>query len=730
MAVGRSDPGVPEQYFQYVLVPVLEIYPLERIWSNRPLATVTYEVLEMSEVRDARGGLHVSPLKIREQIVEQQDIILGQLTDEFRSALAAALVAVFTFFGVFSVLFSKGVKGFDVFSTGSVSLSSRLDKLQYLLAEWKLGKLKLITMLRDMFGLLGSSLSPRYGWLLFSANVVVLVFLGWLCWRSVRIAVRAYRHWRDKLREAVLTQVRAMLNAIACERGITVLVVDRATGLHGHDDPGHLVPQPEMKRIRVLTEELGAGVVAVSGDRGVGKTTLLRALADPRYSGPDSTELRLMVAAPVDYDAREFLVYLYLSLCDLVLWEERPHGAFSSLLVKSRWRRLLRLLASLLAWVATGGFVILIVPSMGKQLIDDYTFLFPFFALLTAVLIALPTSNSPIAELAHRRRRELMFQQTVGQEHTGGLPSRWLVLTRRTSQQLADRPMTMPELVASYRQFAEHVIIWWRARHEGRGSMVVGIDEVDRIADAAQAERFLNEVKSIFGVHHCTYLVSVSEEALASFERRVVRVRTVLESAFDEVLRINALDLDQALDLVRRRVIGVPAPFVALCHCLSGGVARDLIRVARVMLDARRDTELTKLDELAVEVVDREVQTLTRGFATRIANLAIGSVADGLLDLLAEPGWPGHNAARILAAVRIDLLSIEQDTAVMSDPEDNVTSLEQRIESARAYEIVDALATVRGALPVSSGLVRRRLDRVRSRLGLQLLAKPADVGLV
>jgi hypothetical protein len=127
-----------------------------------------------------------------------------------------------------------------------------------------------------------------------------------------------------------------------------------------------------------------------------------------------------------------------------------------------------------------------------------------------------------------------------------------------------------------------------------------------------------------------------------------VRVRTVLESALDEVLRINVLDLDHALDIARRRVIGVPAPFLTLCHCLSGGVARDLIRVARMMLDAQRDTELTKLDKLAVQVVNREVQTLTRGLATRIANLVNGSVTDGLLDLLAKPGWPGHNVARIL----------------------------------------------------------------------------------
>jgi len=69
--------------------------------------------------------------------------------------------------------------------------------------------------------------------------------------------------------------------------------------------------------------------------------------------------------------------------------------------------------------------------------------------------------------------------------------------------------------------------------------------------------------------------------------------------------------------------------------------------------------------------------------------------------------------------------------AVASDPDpEKVTSHEQHIELSRAYEIVESLAGVRGALPVSPGLVRRRLDRIRSRLGLPLLAEPVDLGLV
>jgi hypothetical protein len=181
MAVGRFDPDVWEQHVQSALDPVLELFPLERIWSNRPLVTVTYEVLALSEVHDARVGLHVSPLKIKEQVVKQQDTILDQLTGEFRSALSAVLATVLTFIVLFGVLPPPpGSKSFDVFSIGSVPCSSRLDKLRYLLAEWKSGKLDLSTMLHDMLGLLGSSLTPRYGWFPFLVNVAAVVPLIWL----------------------------------------------------------------------------------------------------------------------------------------------------------------------------------------------------------------------------------------------------------------------------------------------------------------------------------------------------------------------------------------------------------------------------------------------------------------------------------------------------------------------------------------------------------------------
>jgi hypothetical protein len=79
--------------------------------------------------------------------------------------------------------------------------------------------------------------------------------------------------------------------------------------------------------------------------------------------------------------------------------------------------------------------------------------------------------------------------------------------------------------------------------------------------------------------------VSVSENAISSFERRGLPFRDVFDSAFDDIRHVDYLTLVASRHLLVRRVLNLPAPFLCLCHVLSGGLPRDLIRVTRNMLD-------------------------------------------------------------------------------------------------------------------------------------------------
>jgi hypothetical protein len=142
--------------------------------------------------------------------------------------------------------------------------------------------------------------------------------------------------------------------------------------------------------------------------------------------------------------------------------------------------------------------------------------------------------------------------------------------------------------VAEFRKFAASVA----ADVDRRGDRVfIGVDELDKIGSAEQAEHFLNEVKGIFGIPHLFFMVSVSDDALNAFERRGLPLRDAFDSSFDEILRVAPLSYPESRRLLYRRVIGLTEPYVALCHCLAGGLARDVIRAARQV--ARNAATLT-----------------------------------------------------------------------------------------------------------------------------------------
>jgi hypothetical protein len=131
-------------------------------------------------------------------------------------------------------------------------------------------------------------------------------------------------------------------------------------------------------------------------------------------------------------------------------------------------------------------------------------------------------SRRSMAESAGRRLEQLRFLRTYTSGGGAGLSGpAGLSLYHSQSRQVAEQRMTLPELVASYREFTQAVADWWTWTRHGR-RIVAGVDEVDRIADPAKVERFVNDIKTMFGTADCLYLVSVSEEALAVLDRRAV----------------------------------------------------------------------------------------------------------------------------------------------------------------------------------------------------------------
>jgi hypothetical protein len=177
----------------------------------------------------------------------------------------------------------------------------------------------------------------------------------------------------------------------------------------------------------------------------------------------------------------------------------------------------------------------------------------------------------------------------------------------------ADVPLGVPEIVKGI-----------KALLPVRGAAVVAIDELDKLESVDKARVFLNEIKGILDAPNTRFLVSMSEDAIASFERRGLPFRDVFDSAFDEVVRVPYLTVKQARMLLDGRVTDVPVPFLVLAYCQSGGLPRDLLRATdRILSLAGGDGTALDLAAITRQVVHQDLAGKTEAVTSAIKSIGV-----------------------------------------------------------------------------------------------------------
>jgi hypothetical protein len=240
------------------------------------------------------------------------------------------------------------------------------------------------------------------------------------------------------------------------------------------------------------------------------------------------------------------------------------------------------------------------------------------------------TSYATLEGAASQNLRNIRFLQSYSSGWSGSLKLPFVEGGINTVETLAGNQQSLPEIVERIRRF----LVRMTASQFSR--VTICIDEMDKLESDEKAYSFLNEIKAIFGIKNVFYLVSVSESAISNFERRGLPFRDVFDSSFDAILYVNYLNLEESKRLLKRRTTKIPEPFLCFCHCLSGGLPRDLIRACREVLHTSKKTGLSTLPRLSEAVLSLDIKGKTQAVATALSKLNLEHNRTLFLGRLAE----------------------------------------------------------------------------------------------
>jgi hypothetical protein len=391
------------------------------------------------------------------------------------------------------------------------------------------------------------------------------------------------------------------------------------------------IPTEARNRLKTLVGSLRGASLGIAGPRGIGKTSLLQWFFD--HQTLESDHLAVRIAAPVRYEPRDFVLATFAQLCEAMM------KGNEGLLLPGRDRFLASPLSSFLgaALIVIGGLIyatslqLTISPrhaaGLGLMAAGAGLLLMRFSPqaratssprYLTKKMIR--ASSDPEA-IAPDLLRDIYFQLTFATGYSGKLQAGPGELGAEASYSLAVRQESYPDVVAKFRAFLE-------ATAEHRGRVYIGIDELDKL-QVGDAVRFLDDIKGLFGVPDCFFLMCISEDALGQFERRGLPMRDAFDSAFDEVIRIEPLRADESIALLELRTEISPG-LASLCHVLAGGIPREDIRHARrlAIVSQRRIT----VEDAVEDVVYEDLQERIRGM--KLAGLDDFPLADPTIQAL------------------------------------------------------------------------------------------------
>ncbi|WP_371152212.1 P-loop NTPase fold protein [Buchananella felis] len=455
---------------------------------------------------------------------------------------------------------------------------------------------------------------------------------------------------RKEVQEDAASEIKAIANLKIAEASKHVgRIPVSAKSLHLVDfvEQG-IVETDTIKNITHFVEAHRTASVGIAGRRGSGKTTAIRYLTK---SFTQKGWTVLTIPLPVRYEPLQIIATTYREFIKSAL-THIPSNHSKGL---TRTRILL-----LLMWATYFfGFTSFIPPSaievqinaLGVQ--NQIPF---FFSLAFGVATLLWIFFSQLAKRRQSRskrrkdinqtlafrsallRAEEMLQFTSERETGSGLKfspvfAQMLQFEGSTKRRLTERPWDTLSALVSFRESITRYLELGLT--EG---LLICLDELDKLEGPESVKLLLGDLKDLMHIPNCHFIVSVSDDALAEFSLRGIDARTVFDSSLDTIFELHPLTLAESELVLLGRTSGFPLPLVSLCHMLSCGNSRDLLRNARACVSAigemqasrnkpddnpklfsSDEKELDTIKTIARTVIYKELQSVLRSSFSRAA---------------------------------------------------------------------------------------------------------------
>ncbi len=583
------------------------------------------------------------------------------------------------------------------------------------------------------------------------------------------------------IRHRLIFELRAVINQMADESRSSILPAERPFGLAEVFDPRHEVRTDARDELTRHLCNMPGGAIGVAGSRGAGKSTLLRSVTErvPQLTvgGVVRPVLGVFTTAPVQYDGREFLLHLFARTCSRVLGDSRtvpqsnpqPQvppapawlsylplfreiGSFAVVVAGAVGTVLFALGIAAAFWAAAAATLEVLQVKGGAAI--GTGFIAIFTSLMGARALSFLTDHAEI-ELARRPQPATASVPPKPLGFTGDDES-WGALIRSATDWLAEirfqrsyshgwsgalklpigaeasinqavswsqRQLSLPELAKAYTEFIQQVTAHF--------VVIVAIDELDKMGSEQKVQEFLNEVKAVFGIERCFYLLSISDHAMSSFARRGLPIRDAFDSALDEVVRVPYMKHEAARDLLSQRTIRLPWPYVSFCYCLSGGLPRDVIRACRDVFDTAERTGSRELRDVIRGVIRDDLNhkidaTITVATQSSDADggtgvlqrlVALGTISAEIPELLNEYSDLVDAAAavesRVLRSLVMDLAAYYLYAVTLIETFDGASG-EGWDQASQNNRFAD-LAGLRRRLEIDSDAARRDLVLLRAK---------------